>query len=161
MLKNLVKKAIRGFATIAFYFLTCYSCLMAQNGILTQHQVHIEKNPYSKFIESNSSSSSYQLKEKSHWLIGGLVGLGTGALSTAIAVNIGGSTALCNQSANQDAIGSLECAGVITAGGLVGGGIGMLIGSFIKKRHKELETIEVKAGVLTPGGIGLGFELSF
>ncbi|MDH4348275.1 MAG: hypothetical protein OEW17_05680, partial [Gemmatimonadota bacterium] len=69
---------------------------------------------------------------RSHWLAGAVIGLAAGASATYIALSGSGSTALCDQSANQDAIGSGECLGLVALGGVAGAGLGALVGMFIK-----------------------------
>jgi hypothetical protein len=71
---------------------------------------------------------------------GAIAGFVLGAGVTAIVVNSGGSTSLCDRSANQDAINSTECAGLIAAGGLVGGIAGYFIGARIQ-RDVRLEVL--------------------
>jgi hypothetical protein len=65
---------------------------------------------------------------RSRWREGALVGLIVGAAATYAVLHSGGSTSLCDRSANQDAIRAPECAGLVAAGGVVGAGIGALIG---------------------------------
>ncbi|MDH5198516.1 MAG: hypothetical protein OEY20_14840 [Gemmatimonadota bacterium] len=72
---------------------------------------------------------------RSHWLLGAGIGFVVGAGATYFVLNPpgGGSTALCDQSANQDAIGSAECLGLTALGGVAGAGLGALVGMFIKR----------------------------
>lgn len=71
---------------------------------------------------------------RSHWLLGAGIGFVAGAGATYLVLNPPGSssTALCDQSANQDAISSGECLGLTAGGALVGAGLGALVGAFIK-----------------------------
>jgi len=71
-------------------------------------------------------------KGRTRALEGAIIGFVVGAATTAIVTHSGGSTAPCDQSANQDALSSGECFGLAAAGGLVGAGLGALIGSRIR-----------------------------
>ena len=72
--------------------------------------------------------------QRSYKFLGAGVGAVIGAGLTYLILNSGGSTALCNQSENQDAMNSSECVGLYALGGLGGAGIGFLIGGMI---HSE------------------------
>jgi hypothetical protein len=71
---------------------------------------------------------------RSHWLLGAGIGFAVGAGATYLVLNPPGasSTALCDQSANQDAIGTGACVGLTALGGVAGAGLGALVGMFIK-----------------------------
>jgi hypothetical protein len=71
---------------------------------------------------------------RSHWLLGAGIGFVAGAGATYLVLNPPGSssTALCDQSANQDAIGTGECLGLTALGGVAGAGLGALVGLFLK-----------------------------
>ena len=71
---------------------------------------------------------------RSHWLLGAGIGFVAGAGATYLVLNPPGasSTAMCDQSANQDAIGTGECLGLTALGGVAGAGLGALVGMFIK-----------------------------
>jgi hypothetical protein len=95
-------------------------------------------------VERGSLGAAAQHTYKIHGAIAGaLVGAGV----TAIVVHSGGSTSLCDRSANQDAINSTECAGLIAAGGLVGGLAGYFIGGRI---HRDVRVDVVPR--VSPGG---------
>jgi hypothetical protein len=74
---------------------------------------------------------------RSHWLVGAGVGFVAGAGATYLVLNSGGSTALCDRSANQDAISSGECLGLTAAGGLAGAGLGALVGMLFRSDRWE------------------------
>lgn len=99
--------------------------------------------------------------ERSHKLLGGVIGFVTGAGIAYLIVNSGGSTSLCDQDANQDAIGSTECVGVVFLGGALGWGIGYIIGSRI---HTErwtripLQRLRVSVGSTR---VGLALDIPF
>lgn len=66
----------------------------------------------------------------SHWLgaaIGGVIGFA----GSYVILNSGDSTAPCDESANQDAIGTRYCVGLYVLGGLAGAGVGWLVGKWI------------------------------
>jgi len=70
---------------------------------------------------------------RSHWLLGAGIGFLVGGGATYLVLNTpSGSTALCDQSANQDAISSGECLGLMAGGALAGAGLGALVGMFFK-----------------------------
>jgi hypothetical protein len=73
---------------------------------------------------------------KSHWVAGGVVGFLVGAGATYLILHGGGSTSLCNRSANQDAMGSAECLGATALGGVAGAALGALIGSQIRSERR-------------------------
>ena len=58
--------------------------------------------------------------------IGMAIGAVVGASVTYFVLNSGGSTSLCDQSANQDAAGTKACVGLYTLGGLAGAGLGFV-----------------------------------
>jgi len=80
-----------------------------------------------KQLEVSDGSRSYRF-------LGAGVGLVVGATATILIANSGGSTSLCDRSANQDAMSSSECLGIYALGGVVGAGLGYLVGSLI---HSE------------------------
>jgi hypothetical protein len=84
---------------------------------------------------------------RSHWLVGAGAGLLVGAGVTFAVLNSGGSTSLCNRSANQDALATMECAGLTALGGLAGGGLGTLVGGLIRSERREDVPLErLRAG---------------
>lgn len=99
--------------------------------------------------------------ERSHKLLGGVIGFVAGAGIAYLIVHSGGSTSLCDRDANQDAIGSGECVGVVFLGGALGWGIGYIIGGRV---HTErwtripLERLQVTVGSTR---IGLAMAIPF
>lgn len=91
--------------------------------------------------------------------LGGAVGLG----ATYLALQHGGSTAYCDRSANQDAIGARECYALYAVGGIVGAGIGWLIGGRIGGGRSDADVqaraVELLAvpGTLTSVGVRIRF----
>src|SRR5262245_7486269 len=73
--------------------------------------------------------------QKSYRFLGAGLGAVMGAGATYLILNSGGSTSLCDQSANQDAMNSSECLGLYALGGLAGAGIGFVIGGLIHSEH--------------------------
>jgi hypothetical protein len=69
---------------------------------------------------------------RSHALAGAGVGFLAGAGAALAVLYSGGSTSLCDRSANQDAIGSGECLGLTALGGLAGAGLGAVIGGRLR-----------------------------
>jgi hypothetical protein len=90
-----------------------------------------------QYLESLSFTSNEVSPSKSYWKTGALIGFGVGVTGSAMAVYQGGSTSLCDQSKNQDATSTVACVSIIGGSGLVVGGLGALIGSFIKKSVSE------------------------
>ena len=99
--------------------------------------------------------------QRSHALLGAGVGFVVGTGIAYLVVHSGASTSLCDQNANQDAIGTWECVGVVALGGAVGAGLGYIIGGRI---HSErwtgipLEHMRVTVGTAR---VGLAFSLRF
>jgi len=89
-------------------------------------------------------------KGRTRALEGAIIGFVVGAATTAIVTHAGGSTAPCDQSANQDALSSGECIGLAAAGGLLGAGLGALIGSRI--RVSALQALPPPGPAPAPGG---------
>jgi hypothetical protein len=86
---------------------------------------------------------------RSYRLIGSLAGFAVGSGTTYIALNRGGSTSKCDRSANQDALSSRECFGLVALGGVVGAGVGLLLGGFIKsERWEDLALEQLRVSVL-------------
>jgi len=69
----------------------------------------------------------------SHWRRGAVAGLVIGTAATVFVLWQGDSTALCDQSANQDAMRPRDCAAFVALGGAVGAGLGALVGSRIRR----------------------------
>lgn len=89
----------------------------------------------------------------SRWLAGAGVGFLVGAGVTTVILNSGGSTSLCDRSANQDAISSGECLGLTALGGLAGAGLGALIGSRIRtERWQDIPVERLRVGLAPQSG---------
>ncbi len=80
--------------------------------------------------------------DRSYGRVGAAAGFLAGAIGTWVIVHRGGSTSLCDRSANQDAINTRECLGVAALGGLAGAGVGALIGGFIRTERWEAVPLE-------------------
>ena len=64
---------------------------------------------------------------------GAVLGAVAGALATYLVIHQGGSTSLCDRSANQDALGKRECVAITVAGGVAGAGLGAWIGGRFRR----------------------------
>jgi hypothetical protein len=71
-------------------------------------------------------------------LVGAAVGFAVGAGVTYAVVHHGGSTSLCDRSANQDALSSGECLGLIVGGGVVGAVAGAFIAGVFRSDARGL-----------------------
>lgn len=60
---------------------------------------------------------------------GAVLGAVVGGVAGYVVLHRGGSTSLCDRSANQDAMGRRECVGLTVAGAVAGAGLGAWIGS--------------------------------
>lgn len=69
--------------------------------------------------------------------IGAGAGFVVGGVATYVILNTGGSTAPCDQDANQDAMSTGECIGITALGALAGAGIGLLIGRAFRSDRLE------------------------
>lgn len=69
--------------------------------------------------------------------IGAGIGAAVGAVATYIVLNAGGSTSLCDKSANQDATSTGACVAFYALGGLVGAGLGFLTVSLVTSDNGE------------------------
>jgi len=101
---------------------------------------------------------------RAHRLAGAGVGFLVGAGVTFALLNTGGSTSLCNQSANQDAIGSGECLGLAALGGLAGAGLGVIIGGFVRTERWQdvpLDRLRVSLTPQTNSMLGLAVAVVF
>jgi hypothetical protein len=101
---------------------------------------------------------------RSHWLAGAGVGFLVGAGAAVAVLYSGGSTSLCNQSANQDAMSSGECIGLTALGGLAGAGLGAVIGSRLRSERWQdvsIERLRIGLGPQVDGKFGLGFAVAF
>jgi hypothetical protein len=101
---------------------------------------------------------------RSHRLAGAGAGFLLGGVATFVVLNSGGSTSLCNQSANQDAVAPLECLGLSALGGLAGAGLGFLVGGFIRTERWQdvpLERLRVSLAPSGGGMLGLAVAVGF
>ena len=99
--------------------------------------------------------------QQSHKLLGGLIGLVAGAGITYLIVNNGGSTSLCDQDANQDAMGTGECVGLVALGAAVGAGIGAFVGGQIRTERWIRIPVERLGVIVGVSGAGLRLAVSF
>jgi hypothetical protein len=99
---------------------------------------------------------------RSRWLEGGVAGLVIGATATYLVSHSGGTTSLCDRSANQDAMSSAECVGLVAAGAAGGAAIGVLIGGRIRsERWYHLPLERLRLGFLPATGFRADLTLSF
>jgi hypothetical protein len=99
---------------------------------------------------------------RSQWLPGAGVGFLAGAGITYLVLHQGGSTSLCDRSANQDAIGSLECGGLTVLGGLAGAGLGAIIGGrFRSERWQDVPIERLRVSLVPRRGVAVGLVMSF
>ena len=109
----------------------------------------------SRLIPATSGTRSYRR-------VGAGIGFVTGAGGTYLVLRSGGSTGMCNHSANQDAIGKPECVGLAALGGLAGAGLGALVGGRFHNEHREGLTLEhLRLGPTPEGGLSLGAAVWF
>jgi hypothetical protein len=74
-------------------------------------------------------------REEGSWARrGALLGALAGGIATYLVIHHGGSTSLCDRSANQDAIGRRECVVLTVAGGAAGAGLGAWIGGRFRRK---------------------------
>lgn len=98
---------------------------------------------------------------RSHRLAGAGAGFLLGGVATFVVLSSGGSTSLCNQSANQDAVAPLECLGLSALGGLAGAGLGFLVGGFIRtERWQDVPLDRLRLGLTPRTGGMLGLSLA-
>lgn len=100
---------------------------------------------------------------RAHRLAGALMGLVVGAGVTYAVLSSGGSTAVCDQSANQDALEGTECAALVAAGGLGGAVLGLGVGSLIKSERwveVPVQRLRVRVGARTDRGVALAIRLT-
>ena len=94
--------------------------------------------------------------QRSHWKAGAGIGSLAGAGFTYLLVDAGGSTSLCDRSANQDALSSTECLGLTVLGGVTGAGLGAVIGNLVKSERWESFPIEdLRVGLISGPNFGL------
>lgn len=93
----------------------------------------------------------YPQDHRTHRVAGAIAGFAVGAGVTWVVLHQGGSTSKCDRSANQDALNSGECAGLVVLGGLAGAGIGAIVGGFFRSERSEGAPLErFRVGVV-PG----------
>jgi hypothetical protein len=101
----------------------------------------------------------------SQWLLGATTGFVVGTAAAWVILHQGGSTSLCDRSANQDAIGGRECLGVsAAAGGIPLATIGALIGRRVRKdgdRPGETRTVHVSLLAAIQGRTGVAIRVPF
>jgi hypothetical protein len=73
--------------------------------------------------------------ERSHRVLGGVLGFVAGAGITYLVLHSGGSTSPCDRSSNQDAMNSGECLGLTALGGVAGAGVGVVVGGFFQSER--------------------------
>jgi len=73
----------------------------------------------------------------SHARRGAVLGALVGGIATYLVLHHGGSTSLCDHSANQDAMGSRECWGLTVLGGLAGAGVGAWVGGRFRVERRQ------------------------
>lgn len=109
-------------------------------------------------LESNRVAQTYAISSVvraevgdrgSYRSLGAGIGAVAGATATFVALNAGGSTAYCNQSANQDSIDPGPCFGLYALGALAGAGLGALLGGRITRERWEVVPLEsLRIGLL-------------
>jgi hypothetical protein len=101
---------------------------------------------------------------KSHTLLGAGIGFLVGGGVAVALLYTGGSTSLCDQSANQDAMNSGECIGLTALGGLAGAGLGAIIGGFIRTERWQgipLKRLRVSLRPQSESRLGLALAVVF
>ncbi len=100
---------------------------------------------------------------RSHWRLGAGIGFVLGAGGTFLVLHQGGSTGICDQSANQDAIRSSECLGLAGLGGLAGAGLGALIGGRFRssERWQSVPHGRLRISLVTQGRFTLKLAVAF
>ena len=98
---------------------------------------------------------------KSHTLLGAGIGFLVGGGVAVALLYTGGSTSLCDQSANQDAMNPGECIGLTALGGVAGAGLGAIIGGFIRtERWQGIPLERVRVSLTPQAGRRLGLALA-
>jgi hypothetical protein len=111
-------------------------------------------------VEASDATNTYAILDlvraevsdgsRSYRWVGAGLGGAAGAVATYLVLNTGGSTSLCNRSANQDATSLGVCLGLTVLGGLAGAGLGSFVGGFITTeqwRELSLDSLRVGIGV--------------
>jgi hypothetical protein len=83
----------------------------------------------SELVQSLDLTFDDEEEFRSRWLLGASVGFVVGGGAAYLALWSGGSSGMCNQAANENAIDEVECLVLAGMGGLFGAGIGAMIGS--------------------------------
>jgi hypothetical protein len=98
---------------------------------------------------------------RSYWLWGAGVGFLVGAGVTYTVRHTGGSTALCDRSANQDAMSTGERLGPTALGGAARAGVGAPVGGLIRtERWEDVPVERLRVGLWQPPGRGAGVAVS-
>lgn len=98
---------------------------------------------------------------RTHRLTGAGVGFLVGGGVAFALLNTGGSTSLCDRSANQDAMGSAECIGLAALGGAAGAGLGAIIGGFVRtERWQDVPLERLRISLRPHAGRKLGLALA-
>ena len=122
-------------------------------------------------LDAAASTRSYSVRAlsrveisrgtRSHRLAGAGAGLLVGGGVAFALLHTGGSTSLCDRSANQDAIGSSECIGLAALGGLAGAGLGAIIGGFVRsERWQDVPLERLRVSLRPQAGSRLGMVLA-
>lgn len=98
--------------------------------------------------------------QTSQWKKGALIGAAVGTPLTFLVLHSGGSSSICNRSANQDAVQFHECLAMSLGGGVVFAGLGALIGSFVKHRVSNELRNRVNITLFSPNKNGIGVALA-
>jgi hypothetical protein len=98
-----------------------------------------------------------------HALAGAGVGFLVGAGVAYAVLSSGGSTSPCDETANQDAIGSTACLGLAALGGAAAAGLGAVIGGFVRtERWQDVPLERLRVGLRSQGGrLGLTVVVAF
>ncbi len=89
--------------------------------------------PSAKFLGEVSQATPSQRR------IGMAIGAVVGASATYFMLNSGGSTSLCDQSANQDAASTGACVGLYAIGGIAGAGLGFVTVGLVTRDNSRRE----------------------
>lgn len=90
--------------------------------------------PGSAALDANALLALQVRDEAGSWARrGAVLGALAGGIATYLVTHHGGSTSLCDRSANQDAMGRRECVALTVAGGVAGAGLGAWIGGRFRR----------------------------
>ncbi|MFN0178251.1 MAG: hypothetical protein ACKVZ0_05590 [Gemmatimonadales bacterium] len=99
---------------------------------------------------------------RSQWLPGAGVGFLPGAGITYLVLHQGGSTSLCDRSANQDAMSRGACGGLTVLGGLAGAGLGAIVGGRFRSERWQVVPVErLRVSLVPRRGVAVGLVMSF